>query len=866
MKHYLIGVLLLFSLASSAQFVPGPSGVYRLHYRLRSEGGMGFSPRMYSPGDSSFVAGLRNGTISTGVSSWTALSDRPTLFSGNYSDLAGKPTLFSGAYADLSGKPSLFSGAWADLTGKPSTFTPSAHTHLATEISLDATHRFVTDAQIAGWNSGTGSGFSGSYTDLINRPNFATVATSGSYTDLANKPSLFSGAWVDVTGKPNFATVATSGSYNDLLNKPSLFSGAWADITGKPTFATVATSGSYNDLLNKPTIPTALTVTTNGTSGVATYAGGVLNIPSYAGGGSATTDASQLTSGILSAARLPALTGDLTSSAGTGSLTLNSILTAGTVGSASAIPIITYDAKGRITGVSSTTFSASGGGSFAQADARNAISGASGVNYSKTEGIATIDNGYVNTLIDNRLKSYDGYDPLVSKVLSTTGSSFKWVPAVYSESTVSAQSPRDTVLLYADSTLSRVNPGAMSTVTLTTEAQIRTFLTSAQTNVNATVADGTYVITTPLGQTGNWTNVWFHAATKGGVHFQRTGGSTAFIYTNTHTINRVKVDGFKFSSTFDNAGAQAYALYFSNELVTIDGLETVNCEITSNSIGSYNGWNMEQYSQGSSSGAIAKNIWFHANYVHHVGRANEILSQGYDYPRIIGLVISNNRFEYMGTGNQYGFGASKSGLIKGILEINNRFIQNRGISSEFVNTQYALSTGNFFSTTGSNVVVGYGISDDNVGSTKYLYFENATMNVTGRPFYVYGSKYVNFSGGTYTGRYGVDMTGSNNSFKNMTVNVWDNVSSGGSGTSFAWQIDLGASNNTLDNVSISSANTIANGGLYAREVLVVKGSNNTIKNSTLTQGKQANGTYYGYTLANSGANNTLTNNTLAQGN
>lgn len=29
----------------------------------------------------------------------------------------------------------------------------------------------------------------------------------------------------------------------------------WSEITNKPNFATVATSGSYNDLLNKPTIP-----------------------------------------------------------------------------------------------------------------------------------------------------------------------------------------------------------------------------------------------------------------------------------------------------------------------------------------------------------------------------------------------------------------------------------------------------------------------------------------------------------------------------------------------------------------------------------------------------------------------------------
>lgn len=34
----------------------------------------------------------------------------------------------------------------------------------------------------------------------------------------------------------------------------------WDDILNKPTFATVATSGSYNDLSNKPNIPPAYTL------------------------------------------------------------------------------------------------------------------------------------------------------------------------------------------------------------------------------------------------------------------------------------------------------------------------------------------------------------------------------------------------------------------------------------------------------------------------------------------------------------------------------------------------------------------------------------------------------------------------------
>ena len=55
--------------------------------------------------------------------------------------------------------------------------------------------------------------------------------------------SGFSGSYNDLTDKPNFSTVATTGSFNDLLDKPN--------------FSTVATTGSFNDLLDKPTIPSS---------------------------------------------------------------------------------------------------------------------------------------------------------------------------------------------------------------------------------------------------------------------------------------------------------------------------------------------------------------------------------------------------------------------------------------------------------------------------------------------------------------------------------------------------------------------------------------------------------------------------------
>ena len=76
--------------------------------------------------------------------------------------------------------------------------------------------------------------------DILNKPNFATVATTGDYGDLSNTPSL--------------ATVATSGDYDDLTDKPNL--------------ATVATSGDYGDLSNVPTVVSAFTNDVNYLKGV----------------------------------------------------------------------------------------------------------------------------------------------------------------------------------------------------------------------------------------------------------------------------------------------------------------------------------------------------------------------------------------------------------------------------------------------------------------------------------------------------------------------------------------------------------------------------------------------------------------------
>ena len=155
--------------------------------------------------------------------------------------ILNKPSLFSGSYTDLTNKPVLFDGNYTSLINKP------AIPNLPTLASVAT---------------------SGSYEDLSKKPVLHTVATSGSYNDLMNKPYLHSvassGNYNELMNKPYLHSVASSGSYLDLTNKPVIpnlptlaavaTSGSYADLTNKPALF----DGSYTSLKNKPTIPTAL--------------------------------------------------------------------------------------------------------------------------------------------------------------------------------------------------------------------------------------------------------------------------------------------------------------------------------------------------------------------------------------------------------------------------------------------------------------------------------------------------------------------------------------------------------------------------------------------------------------------------------
>jgi hypothetical protein len=110
----------------------------------------------------------------------------------------------------------------------------------------------------------------------------------------------------------------------------------------------------FSSLITGSISGNAATVTTN-----ANLTGDVTSV------GNATTlaagNAGNLNSGTLLAARMPALTGDVTTSAGAVATTLATVASAGTTGSSTAIPVVTINAKGLTTSITTAAVIAPAG-------------------------------------------------------------------------------------------------------------------------------------------------------------------------------------------------------------------------------------------------------------------------------------------------------------------------------------------------------------------------------------------------------------------------------------------------------------------------------------------------------------------------
>jgi hypothetical protein len=127
--------------------------------------------------------------------------------------LTNKPSLFSGSYSDLTNKPSLFSGSYTDLTNKP--------TIPAAQINSD-------------WNATTG------LAQILNKPSIPAAQVQSDWSAVSglgvilNKPTLFSGSYANLTNIPTtwgdsqIPALATS----KITGLDTALSGKQATLTG----------------------------------------------------------------------------------------------------------------------------------------------------------------------------------------------------------------------------------------------------------------------------------------------------------------------------------------------------------------------------------------------------------------------------------------------------------------------------------------------------------------------------------------------------------------------------------------------------------------------------------------------------------
>ena len=203
----------------------------------------------------------------TEKSTWNAKSD----FSGSYTDLTNKPSIPSVSNKKItftqggvskgnftlnqSVNSTIALDAQTQTNWNESDSTSTAYIQnkptipsSLSDLSDDSTHRVVTDTEKSAWNAK--SDFSGSYTDLTNKPSIPSVSnkkitfkqgteTKGNFT---LNQSVNSTITFDAQVQANWnESDSTSKAY--ILNKPSIpaslsdLSGSYSDISGAPQFS-----------------------------------------------------------------------------------------------------------------------------------------------------------------------------------------------------------------------------------------------------------------------------------------------------------------------------------------------------------------------------------------------------------------------------------------------------------------------------------------------------------------------------------------------------------------------------------------------------------------------------------------------------
>lgn len=170
----------------------------------------------------------------------------------NKSDLSNVAT--SGSYKDLLDKPVIPEGAdLSDYYNKGETdnlLNSKANTSDLAVVAKSGNYSDLNNTPTIPTKTSELTNDSGyitsvSWEDVTSKPELSQVAFSGSYSDLSGTPTI-----------PTRTSQLINDSGFLTSSSGVITSVSWSDITNKPNFATVATSGSYTDLSNTPTIPT----------------------------------------------------------------------------------------------------------------------------------------------------------------------------------------------------------------------------------------------------------------------------------------------------------------------------------------------------------------------------------------------------------------------------------------------------------------------------------------------------------------------------------------------------------------------------------------------------------------------------------
>ena len=222
---------------------------------------------------------------------YTDLTGLPTLFDGSYNSLSDLPILFDGDYDSLQNLPSLFDGDFDNLTDRPRLyqgeldlggFNPVYSTLSTSTIimGVPATTgqigrvltKFGSSAFQYQWVSLPDAGENNvqpnwdeantnSDAFIRNKPTIRNVPTGGTAEQILTKTGTGNANynWRDPpdAGDDNVQSDWTNVDPNSdafILNKPTLFSGAYADLTGKPTISL----SIRGEILGRVTFPSGM--------------------------------------------------------------------------------------------------------------------------------------------------------------------------------------------------------------------------------------------------------------------------------------------------------------------------------------------------------------------------------------------------------------------------------------------------------------------------------------------------------------------------------------------------------------------------------------------------------------------------------